>query len=171
MKGHWLEVFDELLGFILDIVIFKGCIILDWLVFTNQIKTESWGRRIMIVVDISEEIVSGIMNCCMRGPNHFEVFFSHSLLFVLIINSCKEKCLHSHFAEHWGRWSLMPKRINMPSDFRNIIKCLFKPSQPNSHLINNIFIIWCCLIRYTPSPLINYICPFLTKSFICCLCF
>lgn len=47
----------------------------------------------------------------------------------------------------------MPKRINMPSYFRNIIKCLFKPSQPNSHLINNIFVIWCCLIRHTPSTI------------------
>ncbi len=73
--SHRLEIINKVIGSDIDIVIFKGRIILNRLISTDIIKTESRRRAVVIVIDMSKNIAWSISRILQRPPNQLHCFF------------------------------------------------------------------------------------------------
>ncbi len=151
VESHRFEVLNQIVWFLVQIVILKSEIVLNRLINAPNVKAKSRRRTVMVIVYVSKQIVWRISVILQRAPDHLHLLFIKSDVFVLIVYSGKEERLYSHSTEERGRRRLMSERINMPCDGGDSPERLFKPSVTNGHLINHILIVRSGLIRHAPS--------------------
>lgn len=151
MIGHRFKIINEFVRSLIYIIVLKSWIIFDRLTMAYSIETKPWRRAVVIVINMRKNVCTWVFVILSRSPNHFHTFFVKSFLFVLIVNSRKEKRLKSHLTKKRSRGRMMPEWVDMPSSSGNIVKSIFEPSETYRHLIDKIFIIHTSLVRHTPA--------------------
>jgi hypothetical protein len=150
VKRHIFEVVDKLLGFCLEVVTVKGWIITYWVCIASNVKAKARGWAVMVVVDMCE---NGVVNARVLSwvPDHLHTFVAHSQGFVLAVDPCEEPSIKPKLVEKCCVCGLVSERIDMPTDLGNHAKGILNPPQPDSHLIDDIFVVGTRLIRHTPT--------------------
>lgn len=108
----------------------------------------------MIVINTSKDRII-ISRGLKRSPNHFKWLLAHSLVFVLVINSCKPPSIETHLTKKSSLSRLMPEWINMPASggYTLFAKVFEQELVTNCHLIYYIFIIGSSFIVHAPTTI------------------
>jgi hypothetical protein len=94
MDAHTSEIIGKFLSLFLYII---SCFLIvnNRIIVAKSIKTKSWRRTVMIVVDMGKYII--ILNILRkRFPKHFHPLGQKSLLLILVVNAGKKPGIETH---------------------------------------------------------------------------
>ena len=138
--------FNELDG--LSVCVFFG----NRFVKTVDIKTKPFWRPIHVRQNSSKKVWL-FAQTWTRFPNELKSASSFTQQFILIIYSTQKHAIESHLSENRGLFSRVTERVDLPPNprYSAFTKSPIEPPVPESHLIDNSWVMGGRLIIHTPS--------------------
>lgn len=146
-----VDLIDEIVDFLVHIVLVKTRIVHDGIVTAESVKTETTWRVVSVWQDSGEELtLQAEIGASL--PKHFSRLGLASVVKVLVVSAAQEEAIEAKLSKERGLLSGMSKGVNLPSRSRTSAasELLQNELEAQSLLVDDVLVVSGSLVVHAP---------------------